>query len=300
MSADNKKHGLGRGLEALFGDDVISWEEIDEAPKIEKIVENTVFKATSNEIEIAAIKPCRFQPRQKFDDEAMQTLCQSIKEKGILQPLLLRHQGNGYEIIAGERRWRAAQMVGLKTVPAVVKDVTADGALEIALSEHLQRENLTPIEEAEGINRLLQDFAYTQEDVSKVVGRSRSYITNSLRLLLLPESVREAVNDGKLSAGHARALAGVENAADLAEEVMARDLSVRQTEKLVAASKRLRPRVKPSRLSDADLEQIMHDLEEKLKLRVKISAGKNGKGSVTLHYRSPAELSAILDILEQR
>lgn len=299
MSAD-KKHGLGRGLEALFGDDIISWDELEETPKLEKIVENTVFKAESNEIDVTKIKPCRFQPRQKFDDEALRALSQSIKEKGVLQPLLLRQQGDSYEIIAGERRWRAAQMADLKTVPAVVKDLTDEEALEIALIENLQRENLTPIEEAEGINRLIDEFAYSQEDVSKVVGRSRSYITNSLRLLLLPESVREAVNDGKLSAGHARALAGADNAEELAKEVMARDLSVRQTEKLVAASKRSRPRVKPSRLSDADLEQIMHDLEAKLKLKVKISAGKNGKGRVTLHYKSPAELSAILDILEQR
>lgn len=300
MSANNKKHGLGRGLESLFGEDVISWDDVAEAPKLEKIAENTVFKEPSSEVDISLIRPCRFQPRQKFDDEALKALSASIKEKGVLQPLLLRHSGEGFEIIAGERRWRAAQMAGLKNVPAVIRDLSDEEALEIALIENLQRENLTPIEEAEGINRLLDEFAYTQENVSKIVGRSRSYITNALRLLLLPAGVQAAVNDGKLSAGHARALVGAENAEELAEEIIARDLSVRETEKLVAANKRRQPRVKQARISDVDLEEIMRDLEAKLKLKVKINAGKNGKGRVVLHYKSPAELSTILDILEQR
>ena len=299
MSANNKKFGLGRGLESLFGEDVIDWEDDNYQPKV-KSDKNTVFKAADNEIEIAKIKPSPFQPRKKFDDDAHKALCDSVKEKGILQPLLLRPIADGYEIVGGERRWRAAEAVGLKTVPAVIRDLSDEEALEIALIENLQRENLTPIEEADGINRLLQEFAYTQEKVSKIIGRSRSYIANALRLLLLPEDVRQAVNDGRLSAGHARALVGCENALELAQEVMQKDLSVRETEKLVAAAKGRKPRIKELKINDVDLDEIMRDLEKKLKLKVKINAGKSGKGSVTLHYKNPAELSAILDILEQR
>ncbi|MBR1904725.1 MAG: ParB/RepB/Spo0J family partition protein [Alphaproteobacteria bacterium] len=303
MSAGNKKFGLGRGLEALLGEDVIDWEEVENNEKvsIDKIVENTVFKQAGDEIDINKIQPCRFQPREVFDEDALQALSESIREKGILQPLLLRQKDNGnYEIIAGERRWRAAQRAGLKSVPAIIKNLSDEETLEIALIENLQRENLTPIEEAEGLNRLMQDYDYTQEVVSKVIGRSRSYITNALRLLALPADVRQAVNEGKLSAGHARALVGIDDASELAREIIAKGLSVREAEKLAAASKRRSPRIKTPKILDVDLEQIMRDLETRLKLKVKISAGKKGKGSVTLHYNNPAELSTILDILEQR
>ena len=301
MSANSKKFGLGRGLEALLGDDNIGFEN-DNKDKIDidKIVENTVFKEKGNEIAVAKIRPCRFQPREVFDQDALKALSESIREKGILQPLLLRKKGDEYEIIAGERRWRAAQMAGLETVPAVIKNLSDEETLEIALIENLQRENLTPIEEAEGLNRLIQDYDYTQEIVSKVVGRSRSYITNALRLLTLPADVRTAINEGKLSAGHARALVGLENAAELAREIIAKGLSVREAEKLAANAKSHSPRIKTTKIQDVDLEEIMRDLEARLKLKVKISAGKKGKGSVTLHYNNPAELSTILDILEQR
>lgn len=302
MSANSKKiGGLGRGLGALLGDESIDFEnDVKDKIDIEKIVENTVFKAKDNEVAVNKIHPCRFQPREVFDEDALKTLSESIREKGILQPLLLRQKGSEYEIIAGERRWRAAQMAGLTTVPAVIKNLSDEETLEIALIENLQRENLTPIEEAEGLNRLIQDYDYTQEVVSKVVGRSRSYVTNALRLLLLPEDVRKALNEGKLSAGHARALVGLENASDLAREIIAKGLSVREAEKLAAATKQRSPRIKTPKITDVDLEEIMRDLEARLKLKVKISAGKKGKGSVTLHYNNPAELSTILDILEQR
>lgn len=302
MSANNKKFGLGRGLEALLGDTTVEWVDTDSSSgaDIEKIVENTVFKQQSDEIAVQKIHPCRFQPREVFDEDALKTLSESIKEKGVLQPLLLRQKGDGYEIIAGERRWRAAQMAGLATVPAVVKNLSDEETLEIALIENLQRENLTPIEEAEGLNRLIKDYDYTQEVVSKVVGRSRSYVTNALRLLLLPEDVRKALNEGRLSAGHARALVGLENASELASEIISKGLSVREAEKLAANTKNRRPHIKTPKMTDVDLEEIMRDLEKRLKLKVKISAGKKGKGSVTLHYNNPAELSTILDILEQR
>lgn len=302
MSANNKKiGGLGRGLEALLGNDNIDFEnDNNDKIDIDKIVENTVFKEKGNEIAVAKIRPCRFQPREVFDQDALKALSESIREKGVLQPLLLRQNGDEYEIIAGERRWRAAQMAGLTTVPAVIKNLSDEETLEIALIENLQRENLTPIEEAEGLNRLIQDYDYTQEIVSKVVGRSRSYITNALRLLTLPVDVRAAINEGKLSAGHARALVGLENASDLAREIIAKGLSVREAEKLAANAKMRTPRIKTPKITDVDLEEIIRDLEARLKLKVKISAGKKGKGSVTLHYNNPAELSTILDILEQR
>ena len=302
MSANNKKiGGLGRGLEALLGNDNIDFEnDNNDKIDIDKIVENTVFKEKGNEIAVAKIRPCRFQPREVFDQDALKALSESIREKGVLQPLLLRQNGDEYEIIAGERRWRAAQMAGLTTVPAVIKNLSDEETLEIALIENLQRENLTPIEEAEGLNRLIQDYDYTQEIVSKVVGRSRSYITNALRLLTLPADVRAAINEGKLSAGHARALVGLENASDLAREIIAKGLSVREAEKLAANAKMRTPRIKTPKITDVDLEEIIRDLEARLKLKVKISAGKKGKGSVTLHYNNPAELSTILDILEQR
>lgn len=297
MGANNKKFGLGRGLDSLLGDD-IDVNDID--GDIENFVNNTVFKnEATNEIEVADIVPCDFQPRTVFDEEALQSLSESIKEKGVLQPLLLRKKGDKYEIIAGERRWRAAIMAGLTTVPALIKKLTDEEVLEIALIENLQRENLSPIEEGEGFNRLLKEYEYTQEVLAKVIGKSRSYVTNTLRLLTLPEDVQEMIKAGKLTAGHARVLVGNPEASVLAKEIIERGLSVRQVEDLMSKNSR-KPQIKPVKIMDNDLKKIISDLEHKLNLKVKISAGKNGKGSVTLRYNSPAELSSILDILEQR
>lgn len=297
MGANNKKFGLGRGLDSLLGDD-IDVNDID--GDIKNFVNNTVFKnEATNEIEVADIVPCDFQPRTVFDEEALQSLSESIKEKGVLQPLLLRKKGDKYEIIAGERRWRAAIMAGLTTVPALIKKLTDEEVLEIALIENLQRENLSPIEEGEGFNRLLKEYEYTQEVLAKVIGKSRSYVTNTLRLLTLPEDVQEMIKAGKLTAGHARVLVGNPEASVLAKEIIERGLSVRQVEDLMSKNSR-KPQIKPVKIMDNDLKKIISDLEHKLNLKVKISAGKNGKGSVTLRYNSPAELSSILDILEQR
>lgn len=297
MGANNKKFGLGRGLDSLLGDD-IDVNDID--GDIENFVNNTVFKnEATNEIEVADIVPCDFQPRTVFDEEALQSLSESIKEKGVLQPLLLRKKGDKYEIIAGERRWRAAIMAGLTTVPALIKKLTDEEVLEIALIENLQRENLSPIEEGEGFNRLLKEYEYTQEVLAKVIGKSRSYVANTLRLLTLPEDVQEMIKAGKLTAGHARVLVGNPEASALAKEIIERGLSVRQVEDLMSKNSR-KPQIKPVKIMDNDLKKIISDLEHKLNLKVKISAGKNGKGSVTLRYNSPAELSSILDILEQR
>ena len=295
MNAINK---MGRGLEALLGDDELNFDDVKD---VENFVNNTVFKAeNSNEVKVADIRPCSFQPRTNFDSEALQSLCDSIKEKGVLQPLLVRSKNGKYELIAGERRWRAAQMAGLERVPVIIKELSDQETLEIALIENLQRENLSAIEEAEGLNRLMHEYEYTQDVLGKVIGKSRSYIANSLRLLTLPEEVRRMIAENKLSAGHARALVGMPNAVELAKRIVAKGLSVRQTEQLIADLKNNKTRKLAEKIMDADLNKIIADLEQKLQLKVKINAGQNGKGSVTLKYNNPAELSSILDILEQR
>lgn len=303
MNTNNKKFGLGRGLEALLGDEEINLNLDDETTDVSSFVENTVFKSEKNEIKISDIAPCSFQPRTEFDRDALESLAQSIKEKGVLQPLLVRKKNDKYEIIAGERRWRAAQLAGLEKVPAIVKDLSDSETLEIALIENLQRENLSAIEEAEGLNRLMNEYEYTQEVIGKVIGKSRSYIANTLRLLGLPEEIKQLVKENKLSAGHARALIGCENAIELANKIVKEGLSVREAETLAANAKGFSVKniaQKEPKPVDRDLEKIMADLEEKLKLKVKINAGKKGKGSITLHYNTPAELSSLLDILEQR
>ena len=303
MNANNKKFGLGRGLEALLGDEDINLDLDSETADVSNLVENTVFKSEKNKVKITEIVPCSFQPRTEFDREALESLAQSIKEKGVLQPLLVRKKNDKYEIIAGERRWRAAQLAGLDEVPVIVKDLNDSETLEIALIENLQRENLSAIEEAEGLNRLMNEYEYTQEVIGKVIGKSRSYIANTLRLLGLPEEIKQLVKENKLSAGHARALIGCENAVELANKIVKEGLSVRETEALASDAKGINVKnimPKQPKPVDRDLEKIMADLEEKLKLKVKINAGKKGKGSITLHYNTPAELSSLLDILEQR
>lgn len=297
MSESSKNFGLGKGIGALLGDDVDIL--LDDDRDIENFTKNTVFKGeNTTEIKIDNMKPCAFQPRTVFEEESLKSLSDSIKEKGVLQPLLVRKKGDHYEIVAGERRWRAARLAGLEKVPVIIKNLSDNETLEIALIENLQRENLSAIEEAEGLHSLMRDYQYTQEKLGKTIGKSRSYIANSLRLLGLPEKVRQMVRDNKLSAGHARALVGLPNATELAKKIIAKDLSVRQTEQMVAELKNPTPPL-PKRV-DFDLQKIMADLEKKLSLKVKINAGKNGKGSVTLKYNNPAELSSILDILEQR
>ncbi len=190
--------GLGKGLSALLGDDIT-------------VTGNSSVKV--QEIDIDKIKAGRYQPRTKFNPQALEELAQSVAEKGILQPLLLRSTQEGfYEIIAGERRWRAARMAGLKTVPALVKSFTAEESLEIGLIENLQREDLNDIEEAEGFQRLMDEFSYNQKKIAQIVGKSRSYVANNLRLNQLPESVKIKVKEGKLTGGHARQLVGLEDA----------------------------------------------------------------------------------------
>lgn len=295
MLEDNKKKSLGRGLGALLGDDDfdLGLDDIKDLASDNKPAKN------SDLIAIEDIEPSKYQPRTEFDKEALDALVASIKEKGVLQPLLVRRQGNKYELIAGERRWRASKIAGLKEVPVIVKELNDKEVLEVALVENLLRENLSAIEEAEGFQRLIDEFSHTQEALSQIVGKSRSHIANMLRLLSLPDEVKHLVKEGKISAGHARALVGLENACSLAQNIIAKDMSVRQVEELVAKQKEPK-KEKAVKVKDEDLETIEKDLNRELGLRIKISPSKQGGGKVVLQYASVAELDMILDILEQK
>ena len=224
--ANAKRKSLGRGLGALLGDDDL---DLNDFPGEEKKSSDK----PADLVNINLIKASPFQPRTEFDEEALRALADSVKEKGVLQPLLVRKVGNDYELIAGERRLRASKLAGLSEVPVIVREMTDQEVLEVALVENLLRENLTAIEEAEGLQRLIDEFSHTQEALSKIIGKSRSHIANTLRLLTLPESVQNLVKEGKLSAGQARSLVGLENAEDLAQLIIKKDLNVRQVEELV-------------------------------------------------------------------
>lgn len=292
-SHGGKRKSLGRGLGALLGDDtdLNLDEELSNLP--------AAVASEANFVAIEALMPGRYQPRTEFDGEALQALADSIKEKGILQPLLVRKSGDKFEIIAGERRWRAAKMAGLDKLPVIEKDLSDREVLEVALVENLLRENLSAIEEAEGFQRLIDEFSHTQEALAQIVGKSRSHVANTLRLLSLPASVQELVKNGKLSAGHARCLVGLENAEKLAQTIISKDLNVRQVEDLVCKQKQPAKEKTAKAVRDADLEQIEKDLVKKLGLRIKISPSKAGGGKVVLAYASVAELDMILDLLEQ-
>ena len=287
-SHNHKRKSLGRGLGALLGEDDLDLDNVEDLSSL------APAPATANLVDIDLIKP------GKFDQEALQSLAESIKEKGVLQPLLVRRDGIGFEIIAGERRWRASKLAGLDKVPVIEKDFSDKEVLEVALVENLLRENLSAIEEAEGLQRLIDEFSHTQEALSQIIGKSRSHIANTLRLLNLPESVQQLVKEGKLSAGHARALVGLENAETLAQQIVAKDLSVRQVEELVAKQKSGPKEAAPKKEKDSDLADIEKDLNKNLGLRIKISPSKQGGGKVVLQYASPAELDMIIDILEQK
>ena len=256
-------------------------------------------QAPDDRVDVNLLFPSPFQPRKDFDEEALNALVESVKEKGVLQPLLVRKKNGRFEIIAGERRWRASKLAGLQTVPVIVKDMDDKEVLEVALVENLLRENLSAIEEAEGFQRLINEFSHTQEALAQIVGKSRSHVANTLRLLNLPDSVKDLVREGTLSAGHARALVGLDNAETLAKQIIAKDLNVRQVEELVAKQKN--PEVKePKKAKDEDIVEIEKDLNKNLGLRIKISPSKQGGGKVVLQYASAAELDMIIDILEQK
>lgn len=274
--------GLGRGLSALLGDMPTSASDQPTGDQVRHLA-------------IASISGNPTQPRRHFTEEAIEELAASIRERGVLQPILVRPSGTGYQIVAGERRWRAAQRAGLHEIPAIIRDLEDAATFEIALIENIQREDLNPIEEAEAYRRLISDYGHTQDALAKIVNKSRSHIANLMRLLDLPPPVRAAVVDGTLSMGHARALITAPDPASLAEEVGRRGLSVRDTERLAKSAKaptKAKAGGDPDPRLDADVASLERHLGDMLGLGVKIVHSGRG-GSVTLHYASLDQLDLI-------
>lgn len=282
-----KATGLGRGLSAL----------IDEAVRPGK-VEGAPSGGGIRAIEIGRIRPNPSQPRQHFDETALDELAASIAERGVLQPILVRVADDGYELIAGERRWRAAQRARLHEIPALVREADEESSAEIALIENIQRENLNAIEEAEAYRQLINRYSHSQEVVGKLVGKSRSHVANLLRLLELPEVVRLMLLRGDISMGHGRAIAAAPDPEALARQIIDGDLSVRQAEHLAkqerpgAAQGSSRASIGASRPVDADLAALERQLSDLLGIRVKVTHGKSG-GSVALHYSTLDQLDLI-------
>ena len=281
-----QKRHLGRGLSALLGggnDDASG--------------QGTAPVAATRTAPIEFLHPSAMQPRTQFDEDKLEQLAQSIREKGVLQPILVReHRTNKgeWEIVAGERRWRAAQKAQLHDVPIVVRDLSDRDTLEIALIENVQRQDLNPIEEARAYRRLMQEFAYTQETLSDHIGKSRSHIANLLRLLELPESVRAMLSDGRLTVGHARPIINLPNVVELAEAIVAKGLSVRDAERLAQKKKTKYGRVaKPAREKDADTRALERDLTAKLGLKTEIQFDGKG-GALVIHYQSLEQLDDLI------
>jgi len=285
MSGGMRRQPLGRGLAALFGEGAARPGD----------------GGAVREVAIELIRPGAFQPRRRFDEGELEALAQSMREKGVLQPLLLRpveEEDAAFELIAGERRWRAAQRAGLHRVPVLVRVLGDAEAMEVALIENLQREDLSALEEAEAYRRLMQEFGRTQASLADAVGKSRSHIANTLRLLGLPEAVRRRLEEGALSAGHARALLAAVDPTALAAEIIRRGLNVRMTERLVQhRTGRRQPSARQVR--DADTAALERDLSSALGLRVTIAAKPRG-GALTLHYRDLDQLDRLLALLRAR
>ncbi len=280
---DKKREKLGRGLSALLGEGV------------KESFDNAANEARDGHISITKLMPCQFQPRRNFAEAQIVELSQSIKEKGILQPLLVRPKGNdgSYEIICGERRWRAAQMAAVHELPVVIRNLSDQEALEIALIENLQREDLSALEEAEAYQKLMVDFGHTQDALAQSIGKSRSYVANMVRLLNLPVIVKAMLKDQRLSAGHGRALLGAKKPADLALTVLKNGLNVRATEALVkregaANSAKPRPIIK-----DANTLSLEQELTDILGLKTKIRT-KGCGGEILFAYHSIDELESLL------
>ena len=282
-----RKRGLGRGLSALLGEPVVSVakEQPGEAVRT---------------LPIEKLKAGRYQPRRHFSEAAIEDLTQSVKEKGILQPLLVRAIAEDfYEIIAGERRWRAAQAAMLHEVPVIIRTLDDREALELALIENLQREDLSPLEEAEGFRRLMDEFSHTQEELARVLGKSRSHVANMMRLLGLPEPVRHMLEGGELTAGHARALLTSEDPVSLAKKVVAQGLNVRQTEKLAQGGEVKTGSKLPKVEKDTDVIALERSLSNLIGLHVTISSAPKG-GILSIHYNNLDQLDGVIARLSGR
>jgi ParB family chromosome partitioning protein len=305
--------GLGRGLSALLGDDgekrVFQQPGVSVAPAPAapgpSAAELEALRRETFTLPIEFLRPGKFQPRRRFDEEALEQLAQSIREKGLLQPILVRQTGKDvYEILAGERRWRAAQLAKLHVVPVVLRDFADRDALEIALIENLQRRDLSPIEEAQGYARLRDEFNASQQELAETLGKSRSHIANTLRLLDLPEKIRKLLDEGKLDAGHARALFAADDAQALADKVVAQGLSVRQVEKLVQAQRAVDAPAASGRArsaapvsgggKSADVRALEKQLEQGLGLKVDIVQREGERTQVTLFCDDYEQLDDVI------
>ena len=277
ISFKNKK-GLGRGLSSLIGEGKVS---------------------ANTKANISDLKRNKYQPRKKFEETSLNELSESIKSRGIIQPIIVRNSDGDskYEIIAGERRWLAAQKAGLHEVPIVVIDADDKKALEFGIVENVQRHDLNAIEEAEGYKRLIDEFSYDQEQVAKFIGKSRSHITNCLRLLSLPVELIEFVKDNKISPGHAKILVGLENSIFIANKIISKRLSVRQAETLVKAYKA--PSKKHISKKDPNIKVLEHNLMEKIGMDIEIKNKKNNKGSITFHYKELDQLNRIIESIKK-
>jgi len=277
---DKIKKGLGRGLSSLIGETKV------ETPK--------------NQLPISDLIPNKYQPRKIFDESNLEDLTNSIKERGIIQPIIVRKSDDNktkYEIIAGERRWLAAQRAGLHEVPVVITIADDLKSLEFAIVENVQRNDLNPLEEAQGYKRLIDEFSYDQEKVSKFVGKSRSHIANSLRLLTLPEDVIRLIETQKMTAGHAKILVGLENANFLANKIIEKKFSVREAEKFVKIFKSNKKQ--KLKFKDANISHLENILTSKIGLNVLIKNNKRNKGSITFYYKEIDQLNKIIDIIKK-
>jgi len=308
LDTKSRRRGLGRGLDALFEDD-----EGDLSALAESIPEAVANDSSSRRtLGIEQLAPNPEQPRYVFDDAALEDLCESIREHGILQPILVRPhktKDGEYEIIAGERRWRAAQMAQLHEVPVIIKELDDSAALQIALIENLQRQDLNAIEEAKGYQRLMEEFEHTQESVSEVLGKSRSHVANMIRLLNLPSSVQTMVSQGELSAGHARALIKAENPTLLAQEIIGKGMSVRQAERMVAnlagrenssSSGTGKSGSGGAQKKDADTLALENELSNALGMHVRINMKGEHAGEVSVQFKNLDQLDLILQKLSHR
>ena len=276
---DKIKKGLGRGLSSLIGE--------------------TKVERQKNQLPISDLISNKFQPRKIFDEEQLEELTKSIKERGIIQPIVVRKSNNNiskYEIIAGERRWLAAQKAGLHNVPVVITEADDLKSLEFAIVENVQRHDLNPLEEAQGYKRLIDEFSYDQEKVSKFIGKSRSHITNSLRLLTLPNDVIKLIETQKLTAGHAKILVGLENASFVASKILEKKLSVRQAENFVKIFKNKKQKLNKSK--DTNIIALELSISNKIGLNVDIQNNTRNKGKISFEYKDLDQLNKIIDIIK--
>jgi len=293
----NKK-SLGRGLSSLLSETQIDLNNDQDMNFVEE-PNNIKRSKTLSLIPIEKIQPNRNQPRKTFSGEELTELKNSIESKGLLQPIIVREKGGYYEIVAGERRWRAAQLAQLHEIPALIKELTDIEVLEIAIIENIQRSNLNPYEEALGYKQLLEKFNYTQEELASNLGKSRVYITNLTRLLNLPDSVLKFLKDGKLTAGHARALIGVDKALEIAKSIVKNELSVRETERLVKEFSKKNLKSKSTlKEKDADTEMLESELSAELGFPVSISHNEGEKrGRLVFNYRNLEDLDRVINII---